>query len=127
MIGNGQKVRVWEDPWVPWLENFKPMPKVGVSQQQTLMVYQRMDDGRRNWNLAKLRELFEENTVIAIFKIPLSMRNRPNKLIWVAHPLGKFTVKSSYYLQQGILPSTESTVNIKARGAPKSFCQTYVA
>lgn len=32
MIGNGQKVRVWEDPWMPWLENFKPPPKVGVSQ-----------------------------------------------------------------------------------------------
>jgi hypothetical protein len=37
-VGNGHKVRVWEDLWIPWLENFKPRPKNNLVEQQSLVV-----------------------------------------------------------------------------------------
>lgn len=95
---------------VPWLDNFKPIPKERGTPQQPLMVFQLMDEDRKRWDLEKLRELFEEETMKAITKIPLLMRNKPEKLIWVAHPQGKFTVRSAYYLQQGVMTSVERIV-----------------
>jgi hypothetical protein len=43
---------------VPWLDNFKPIPKDSLALQQPLMVYQLMDEERRSWDLAKLKEFF---------------------------------------------------------------------
>lgn len=28
MLGDGMSIDVWKDPWVPWIENFKPHPRV---------------------------------------------------------------------------------------------------
>jgi hypothetical protein len=109
-VGNGHKVRVWEDLWIPWLENFKPRPKNNLVEQQSLVVSQLIDGERGCWDLAKLKELFDEESCYAILAIPLSLRNIQDKMMWVANPHGMFTVKLAYFLQQVVLSSPERSV-----------------
>ena len=28
LIGDGASINIWMDPWVPWIQNFKPRPRV---------------------------------------------------------------------------------------------------
>jgi hypothetical protein len=57
------------------------------------MVSQLIDEARGEWDLAKLKDTFDKASICAIVKIPLSMRNKPDKLIWVANNHGNFTVR----------------------------------
>ena len=71
----------------PWLENFKPLPKDNSRPQQALMVSQLIDETRGEWDLAKLKDTFDEASICAIVKIPLSMRN---KLLELCFPISYF-------------------------------------
>ena len=54
-----QEVRIWEDSWVPWLDNFKPIAKDSLVVQQPLVVSQLIDAVRGEWDLTKLQDLFD--------------------------------------------------------------------
>ena len=60
--------------------------------------------------MAKLKDTFDKASICAIVKIPLSMRNKPDKLMWVANNHENFTVRSAYFLQQGVMTSTERSM-----------------
>ena len=42
-FGNGRTINVWTDSWVPWLEGFKPQPKVNTFTQHPLKAFQLID------------------------------------------------------------------------------------
>ena len=44
------------------------------------------------------------------------MRNKPDKLMWVAQPQGKFIVRSAYVLQQAMPNSADRTIWRKLQG-----------
>jgi hypothetical protein len=31
LVGSGTSINIWEDPWIPLLENFSPSPANGTS------------------------------------------------------------------------------------------------
>ena len=43
IIGDGESVDVWLDPWVPWLNGFIPTPKDGSIVQSEMKVAQLID------------------------------------------------------------------------------------
>ena len=81
LVGNGASISVWEDPWIPWLDGFKPFPKDGSIQRNPLMVSHLIYTEDHCWNVPLLSEFFNSETVEAIKKIHIPLRSRADKLI----------------------------------------------
>ena len=43
LIGDGMSINVWQDPWVPWIDGFRPKPKTQDDPRNPLMVSHLMD------------------------------------------------------------------------------------
>ena len=102
LIGNGNTVRIWEDPWILDLPNFIPSPREGTSPEMTLIVSQLLS--QEGWDLTKIRNTFDETTSQLIQKIPLSWLAPKDCWIWISNNLGEFSVKSAYWLSRNISP-----------------------
>ena len=71
LIGNGASINVWQDPWVPWIQGFKPHPKSANSDTNPLMVSQLIDQVSFMWNVSLIKDLFEPDSANAILSIHL--------------------------------------------------------
>jgi hypothetical protein len=87
--------------WVPWLEDFKPKPKQGLEERNPLFVANLINTTSRTWDEVKLREVFNEESIQAILRLPLPSIPRPDKLLWIKNPTGMFTVIFAYGVSQG--------------------------
>jgi hypothetical protein len=99
-VGDGKSINVWKDPWIPWLTGFKPKLKNQSISLNPLMVSSLINFNTKSWKTDQLIELFDEESILAIQKITIPIRSRPEKLIWVNDPKGAFTVKSAYKTNQ---------------------------
>ena len=73
-VNNGESILTWEDPWVPDLPNYKPIPLFPKKQSSYLVVSQILSLDKSRWDESKLYELFTEESAKAIKKIPVKGR-----------------------------------------------------
>ncbi|KAL0001790.1 hypothetical protein SO802_015571 [Lithocarpus litseifolius] len=106
LIGDGASINVWQDPWVPWIDGFRPKPKTQDDPRNPLMVSHLMDQETRVWKDNLIQNIFDAKSLKAILSILISLRPKPDKLIWVHNPKGNFTVKSAFQtlIDQHLLP-----------------------
>ena len=97
LVGDGASVNIWMDLWVPWIQNFRRRPRVQSFTQLPIMAYQLIKYGRNAWKEPMIKELFDLADVLAILCIPLPLRHREDKLIWVPNSKRVFIVKSAYH------------------------------
>ena len=71
MVGDGMSIDVWKDPWVPWLTDFTLKPKDQSVMVNHLLVSSLILPHSRSWDRGRLVELFIEESVDAIQKIPI--------------------------------------------------------
>lgn len=57
---------------MPNFPSFKPNSKEGVDKEKDLLVSQLISNNRYSWDTQKLNDLFDEQSVSAIQKIPLT-------------------------------------------------------
>jgi ribonuclease HI len=91
LVDNGAVIDVWKDSWVLWLPNFIPQPKI-ENARESLVVSCLINQSTRSWNLSKLDEMFTVEFVETIKRINIPINSRPNRLIWIVDPNGKFSV-----------------------------------
>ena len=96
LIGSGEKVDVWKDPWVPWLPSFTPKPKSNLTPMHPLLVSYLIDPETQSWRFDVLEEMFDLESIVAISKIVIPMVHRVDILSWIVDSKGTFTVKSAY-------------------------------
>ena len=104
-IGNGRKVKVWEDKWLQ-TQAVITRPFSGVEFNLDLMVHMLIDDNKKEWEADLIKLLFSEEAAAKITKIPLSTRDIDDTLFWWPNKRGCFTIKSAYWL--GMLGATDS-------------------
>ena len=78
--------------------SFKPNSKEGVDTEQALSVSQTISNNRYSWDTQKLNDLFDEQSVSAIQKIPLTPTATRDEWVWTISPSGAISVKTTYWL-----------------------------
>jgi ribosomal protein L37AE/L43A len=97
-VGNGRKVRIWKDRWLP-SPSFRIFTAPNLLNPEAT-VDQLIDGDSKWWNNNLLSSLFAAEEVSLIQKIPLSCTNQEDVLIWKGTKNGVFSVQSAYYMQK---------------------------
>ncbi|KAF3946921.1 hypothetical protein CMV_026869 [Castanea mollissima] len=98
LLGNGDSIRIWSDPWIPDLPGFIPSPKVDANPDLALVVSQLLSSDHSRWDIPKLNYFFEEPVVDLIMKIPIPLYQTEDSWSWIVTNSGSFSVKSAYWL-----------------------------
>ncbi|KAJ0111528.1 hypothetical protein Patl1_02331 [Pistacia atlantica] len=97
-IGDGSKVRIWQDKWLPSASSFKIQSQcLGMDPEAKVATL--IDLQSKSWKLDLLKDLFSKSEVNIICRIPISIFNRPDKIVWRCAQKGLFSIKSAYHLQ----------------------------
>ena len=79
-IGNGNKIRLWHDKWIPRPCTYKVISKEKPNSTNAL-VYELINKGTGEWNIDKLNSWFLLEEREAILGIPLSSSNTNDRLV----------------------------------------------
>ncbi|KAK9992588.1 hypothetical protein SO802_027573 [Lithocarpus litseifolius] len=104
LIGSGNTLRIWEDPWIPNLPHFWPTLRENASMDGVIAVSQLLDCSKTRWDFSKLRSIFDDATVASICRILLPLNVHFDKWIWTKSVSGKLSVKSTYWLGRSSNP-----------------------
>ena len=94
-VGNGHNIRIWKDPWIKDLRNFKPS-RPERDYDNDARVQELIDGDRHQWDIQKLRSLFSETEVAIIQEIPIGKSAAEDVLIWSKKENGCYNVRSGY-------------------------------
>ena len=74
-LGDGSSINVWNDPWVSWLQNFKPKPRLDPIAETPLMESQLIDHDLHTWNTNLVNHIFDAEFAQTILSIAIPARN----------------------------------------------------
>jgi len=108
LIGNGDKVRVWRDRWLPRPYSFAP-----VMQQQgenpECRVAELIDKVNGRWDEETVRSRFMPCDAELILSLPLCPSWPEDKIIWHFTTDGEFSVRSAYHVARARLHDQRAT------------------
>ncbi|KAL0014096.1 hypothetical protein SO802_001165 [Lithocarpus litseifolius] len=108
LIGNGRKVHIWRDRWLPSPDSFRVIsPQRHNSDVE--MVAQLIDSEAGTWKAELLQEVFLPHEADIIQSIPISSQMPKDSNVWAWSKNGLFTVKSAYGVSLKLLRETSST------------------
>lgn len=98
LIRSGEDTRVWEDPWIPNNENFKPyLANDLVARDPNVRVMDLMT--KNDWHMELLYALFDTTTISNVVKIIPSAIRQKDESCWIKNKSGFHIVKSHYLLE----------------------------
>ncbi|KAL4363103.1 hypothetical protein GQ457_04G005480 [Hibiscus cannabinus] len=105
-LGNGKKISIWEDRWIPSLPNFKTQT-VRSDNHDFFLASHLINQDRREWKINELKSIFPRDEAKAISAIPIGSPNCEDCLVWQANSNGIYSVKSGYHsIKDTFLPSS---------------------
>lgn len=113
LVGNGDTIRTWMDPWIPSLPSFVPKPKNGLQRLNSAsLVSHFIIASSRSWDVNLLQNTFDYLSINSIRQLHLPPAGTSDKMVWTPDMHGFFTVKSAYrqlsFNQSSILGSGPS-------------------
>ena len=116
-IGNGLKINIWDNKWIPRPESFKVFsPR--LSQHDVVQVSDMIDTNKRSWDIAKVRSTFLPQEAKVVLGIPVSSCLLEDSIVWAWTTHGKFTINSAYVVVQKWLK--ERIVRLEIGGSSNS-------
>ena len=97
VVGFGNTILVWEDPWLPDKSGLIPTPRAQVDNS-CLVVSQLLNSSGSGWKDIMLKDLFDHESIVAIKNIPIWSFDLEDRWTWTKSENGKFSVKSCYRL-----------------------------
>ncbi|XP_019168926.1 PREDICTED: uncharacterized protein LOC109164834 [Ipomoea nil] len=95
-IGNGESTQVWKHPWLPdAVDPFVHSPCTTLDC--TMTVSELVDPVTKDWDLAKLNQLFDARDVGLITSIPVAL-DFNDSWCWREDSRGQYSVKNGYKL-----------------------------
>jgi ribonuclease HI len=113
-IGNGTKVRIFRDNWIPRCDALKVQGKRGNSRRR--WVSELISPETRTWDEAAVQACCFPIDADAILNIKLPARACDDFVAWSAESNGLFSVRSAYRL--GLQPIIESLNQGQSSGEP---------
>lgn len=98
-IGNGAKVRIWKDKWLPRHSTFLVQSPPRLLDLDA-RVCDLIDADTKWWKSDLLGNIFTQEDVRLIHFLPVSISIQEDHQVWRGTKNGFFTVKSAYYLQK---------------------------
>ncbi|XP_075636752.1 uncharacterized protein LOC142608991 [Castanea sativa] len=95
-VGDGKKIRIWGDNWLPSKSSAKITTPVLFGQENS-NVEVLINPVTRRWRIKVVDHVFNEQEAETIKNIPLSSIN--HVLVWPFTPLGNYSIKSGYRFQ----------------------------
>ncbi|XP_062014092.1 uncharacterized protein LOC133730534 [Rosa rugosa] len=99
-VGNGSSIHVWSDQWIPTVSPHQLCKPAACNIE---LVSSLIDADTKSWRVDVLQRLFSQEVVDAILCVPLSHRNRSDRLSWKLGNKGKFSSKTAYYVAQEVV------------------------
>ena len=84
-VGNGKKVRIWKDRWLPTPATYMVYSPSSILDPNAT-VSQLVDVDTKWWNNALLERVFSREEIVSIQSMPLSTTNQEDILIWRGQP-----------------------------------------
>ena len=101
-VGNGERILIWEDKWLP-----TPTTCKVISHPKSFNDYPRVsvliDRDTRMWKGDVVRYLFFPFEARTMLNIPFCHSLPEDQIIWVGNRRGEFSVKGAYYIAYGLL------------------------
>lgn len=120
IIGNGRKVNIWCDRWLPLADSFKVLSPQGHNTR-VVKVAQLIDNVTGTWKAELIKETFLPHEVDNILSIPLSPRLPKDSRVWAWSKNGFFKVRSASEVSLKLLktstPRTSGDSSDKAKAA----------
>ena len=124
VIGNGKRVHIWNDEWIPVADTYKVIsPKVQIRGGEE-MVSVLIDEESKGWNVDLIRTSFLPYEMDVILGIPLSPMAPEDSQVWTKTPNGIFTVNSVYKVAYKMLKEANSE-NLSASCSDNSRMQAF--
>jgi len=96
-VGNGEKIHIWGDKWLPTPSTFVVQSPIRVLSLNA-RVADLIDCDLGWWNVDLLRVIFNPEEAEVIRGLVLSPLKQNDKLVWTETISGCFIVKSAYHL-----------------------------
>lgn len=93
-IGDGRRVNIWTNPWIPRPFSFRPI----IRRSAALNMFHELFLPGGGWNEPLILTSFDQEDADLILSIPLGRRSSSDRLIWHFDSRGCFSVKSAYKL-----------------------------
>jgi hypothetical protein len=101
IIGNGEHTSVWEDPWIPTLENFIPSPSLtNPNPTNIYRVSDLISPTTHQWDREKIFTIFDPITAGKILNIHLPNSLTIDRPCWTLCSTSILSVKSAYLTDQ---------------------------
>lgn len=97
-IGRGESVNVWKDPWL-LDSNYQRIKTPIIPGMEEIKVSSLFMIDRLDWDLDILRDLFIEDDVQQILKIPLSYSREEDTWLWLEEENGMYSMKSADFVR----------------------------
>ncbi|KAJ8449926.1 hypothetical protein Cgig2_029288 [Carnegiea gigantea] len=97
LVGNGQRPNIWDDRWLPRPHSFKPIT-LKTELWAHLKFGDLIDRGSTSWHADLVHQIFLPYDVDLSLSIPLRDFWPNDKLVWLYHSQGHFTVRTAYHV-----------------------------
>ncbi|KAH9797396.1 putative reverse transcriptase/RNA-dependent DNA polymerase [Citrus sinensis] len=94
-VGDGRKISVYKDNWLPMPDTFKPFSPLILLEDSVVVD---LINEEKLWNEGKLNHHFMQDDIAVILKIPLPKDLADDEPMWHFDKRGEYSVKSGYQL-----------------------------